>query len=1572
MIVNQLGSLSMNIITISIRQLPGAEMCQITMDRDQGIEGYGKLPWVDDLEWKSVFNSLKLFSNGKEKVPSGNIRQMAIKKNLCSEEGRVLPERIEILGRELYENIFNDEKLERDFQEKLSYLSPIVILHFLEGGSYLQTYPWEIMHDGTKFVFKSHASLVRHIDFRREKTPIKLQNKLSVYLADPRPNLPDYDNIESQDRVILKSFSDRVDFFDIHSLDNGCTFRQYLNLISQPENQQKIIHIDSHGDFGTHCAICDRLYHNEKCPNCQESSISQMQGHLAFEMESNVGWEWISADDIADSISAQGDIALAVIAACSSGLTGDRTAFNSVAGALIERGIPAVVGMQFPVEHRSTTEFVETFYQRLIKKEPLAQAVKIARTTIRANSEVWYRPVLYLRTDPNNIVGHILYTTEDWFSECKKSVDIGLGELLNERNFTVADENNKEIILGKVPRISDLSKNKYMERTHLVNEFIELISRTEVELTESTLRIFWISGRSGSGKSVLLLQILRQLFKQQNTAVIWLKRDSKALTNLLRFWKESPPPPDVKWYIAVDDLNSPGRLDQNDVNAISDIVGEAAGIQFPIILTCSPTKHRQTFEKVIDKDLLRVISWEIPLVTEMEGREIRNWFQQLTGKIPQARGTAFDQGNEGLILSMFVEMDKGEISRYSNEFAQRVKSEGEIVESAMISLLALNRLYIYPHRDWLDDKQRIALENFDAQGDITFQGEDDDFVRLTHPHLSDGFYNALQEAHPEMKANDILMWFNKFLGDNRLDSLSDLLKSLVDHSDRIEEDSVKHFIKEASIVWNEKHTHISHHRDGLIVWQGWMYLASQRSEILKQLDHHPADYIFSVLKNDYGYQTWWFHWLSVLDVLDTKLEITRRKKYVNVGTDWIRNHNRLAWNRVFEYLLEVPEAIDNNDIANSLVSNGIIWLKNNVNKTYWSRVWEKLPVYICQLVDKPDDVYQVIELGMKRLESPKYRSDYPFIWQCLMLFTQCIREILIDNNETDVNKETLQRYTNQLPGNILSWLRTQQNNIAWPFVYEAAIRYKKFWGDSYPKDLGIIGHEFITNNRDKKGWKFVVEDFLEHIDELIDDHEQKLEIISLGMKWIYDEDEKLTNGWAPVYSSLTIAVKGSIYIDQTQWKRLINLGTDWLLDLRNREKYEWSYICPIILDEAKTGNFRHHNNDALHSIIQSTVLWLTSERNELYRGWSRVYLALASVSESNEKIDQGQLLHIGLAWLTTYANNQSSENMGFILQHLYLLLRYLDSESFSDEKLSFLLTLTKEWIQNKNNEQLDQWNYVFQSAIKYNGYKFFETNEEFSIYEIGVRWLHDNAHLNTEIWPFMFSTLIKYTLDEIDRNSLVNFGHQWIKKHTNAKHFQIREIMFAIGIDYFNIAEGDEFEVEVRNKDDADRNGIYVYYGSYPMYLHVKHIEWKRTPTPMSVLSVGDKFQVRVIKIDDDSKSIRVSRRILNDKVWEGFLKKYTVGDIVNAKIDHIPTGIDGVFLSIDMSPITGRLLQGLLHRTEMLSKGDGRLDQYFQVGDPIKVRIIKIDPIQHTIGFSVDKLPDDVWQAYLAELGEI
>ncbi|GAB4113894.1 MAG: 30S ribosomal protein S1 [Roseiflexaceae bacterium] len=163
-----------------------------------------------------------------------------------------------------------------------------------------------------------------------------------------------------------------------------------------------------------------------------------------------------------------------------------------------------------------------------------------------------------------------------------------------------------------------------------------------------------------------------------------------------------------------------------------------------------------------------------------------------------------------------------------------------------------------------------------------------------------------------------------------------------------------------------------------------------------------------------------------------------------------------------------------------------------------------------------------------------------------------------------------------------------------------------------------------------------------------------------------------------------------------------------------------------------------------------------------------------------------------------------------------------------------------------------------------------------------------------------------------------------------------------------SLREGDVREGVVTSVCDF---GAFVDIGGADGLVHLSEISWSRVKHPSEVLKPGDRVKVYVLSIDGDRKRIALSIKRTQNEPWTTVGDRYQLGQIVEGTITQLASF--GAFARIEDG------IEGLIHVSEM---GDGRVQHPRDVvkeGDPVEVRIIRIDPARRRMGLSM-RLSDD------------
>jgi small subunit ribosomal protein S1 len=138
--------------------------------------------------------------------------------------------------------------------------------------------------------------------------------------------------------------------------------------------------------------------------------------------------------------------------------------------------------------------------------------------------------------------------------------------------------------------------------------------------------------------------------------------------------------------------------------------------------------------------------------------------------------------------------------------------------------------------------------------------------------------------------------------------------------------------------------------------------------------------------------------------------------------------------------------------------------------------------------------------------------------------------------------------------------------------------------------------------------------------------------------------------------------------------------------------------------------------------------------------------------------------------------------------------------------------------------------------------------------------------------------------------------------------------------------------------------------------IHISDMSWnRRIKHPNEVLKKGDTVQARVINVDGENQRLSLSVREFLPNEWDNFARGHNLGDEVIGAVSKITDF--GLFIRLADG------VEGLAHISEIERDGRVKLDKMFHAGEPVRARILKIDPNERKIGLTtrgVEPLTDE------------
>ena len=143
--------------------------------------------------------------------------------------------------------------------------------------------------------------------------------------------------------------------------------------------------------------------------------------------------------------------------------------------------------------------------------------------------------------------------------------------------------------------------------------------------------------------------------------------------------------------------------------------------------------------------------------------------------------------------------------------------------------------------------------------------------------------------------------------------------------------------------------------------------------------------------------------------------------------------------------------------------------------------------------------------------------------------------------------------------------------------------------------------------------------------------------------------------------------------------------------------------------------------------------------------------------------------------------------------------------------------------------------------------------------------------------------------------------------------------------------------------------GAFVDIGGVDGMVHVSELSWNRIKTPADVVKVGDEIDVYVISFDPEKHKISLGYKTAEMNPWNQFMTKYSVGDVLDAKIVKLMTF--GAFAEI----LPG--VDGLIHISQIADRRIGKPEDVLSEGQDVKVKITDVDAENKRISLSIRAL---------------
>ena len=154
--------------------------------------------------------------------------------------------------------------------------------------------------------------------------------------------------------------------------------------------------------------------------------------------------------------------------------------------------------------------------------------------------------------------------------------------------------------------------------------------------------------------------------------------------------------------------------------------------------------------------------------------------------------------------------------------------------------------------------------------------------------------------------------------------------------------------------------------------------------------------------------------------------------------------------------------------------------------------------------------------------------------------------------------------------------------------------------------------------------------------------------------------------------------------------------------------------------------------------------------------------------------------------------------------------------------------------------------------------------------------------------------------------------------------------------------------------------GAFIKINDFDCLLHNSEASYESSKKASEILELNKEYEFKVIKVDKENKKVALSLKALQENPLIEKYKKYSIGDIVEAKVKKILPF--GAILNIEDG------VDGMLHIKEASAFYIKNIYEVAKVGEILKVKIIECIPEKMKISFSLKALQMDELSGYIVD----
>ena len=149
--------------------------------------------------------------------------------------------------------------------------------------------------------------------------------------------------------------------------------------------------------------------------------------------------------------------------------------------------------------------------------------------------------------------------------------------------------------------------------------------------------------------------------------------------------------------------------------------------------------------------------------------------------------------------------------------------------------------------------------------------------------------------------------------------------------------------------------------------------------------------------------------------------------------------------------------------------------------------------------------------------------------------------------------------------------------------------------------------------------------------------------------------------------------------------------------------------------------------------------------------------------------------------------------------------------------------------------------------------------------------------------------------------------------------------------------------------------GAFLDLGGVDGLLHVSDMAYARNVKPSDVVKPGEELEVKILKVNRDTRKIALGLKQLAPDPWTVAAEKFTQGSRVQGKVSRVTDF--GAFVELEPG------VEGLIHVSEMSwSRKQVKAADIVKPGDLVEVVILGVNPVEKRIALGLKQALGDPW----------